>query len=608
MRISSEHAKLLTRRTAILAGVHVTTAAILAGRLYHLQFIKADTYQTLAEDNRINLQLIPPERGKLLDIHGEPLANNQPNYRVVMKKENRKKNKERLKRLRDMLLLSDFQMEKVEKELARVGRGHTVLVTEYLSWEDVARLEFNAPYFPGILIESGYMRTYPLADKASHLIGYVGAVTEKELQGAENKALLRLPGFKLAKDGIEKTYEERLRGSPGMLHMEVNAHGLPVQEVKRQPSVKGEDITLTLDSRLQRYASERFGEESGAAVLMRVPSGEVMALASMPAFDPNRFSKGITNKYWKELLDNPKNPLMNKAIAGQYPPGSTFKMLVGLAALEHGLINELTSIYCPGHFYLGNHRFNCWKPGGHGSMNIKHAIEQSCDTFFYHMAQRLGMDKIAELSRRFGLGDPTGIALQNEKKGIMPDKEWKRSRHGQPWHPGDTINSGIGQGYVLATPIQLAVMTARLVTGREVKPTLTPATGETAAEMLDVSEENLRIIQEGMMMVSNGPRGTAYWNSIRNGPYRMGGKTGTSQVRKITVRGQDQNTIPWHLRHHGLFVGYAPVEKPEFIVSVVVEHGGGGSSAAAPVARDILQKTLDLYSPATDSAKETGVS
>lgn len=597
MRTTHESNRILTRRAFALGGLQLGIAGVLTSRLYYLQFVKADTYRTMAEDNRVNLQLLPPERGLLLDRNGQPLAENRPNHRVLLERGDRAQALSVLRDVADILKISEEGLKKLAYDLTRLGRGHTLLVREYLSWDELAALEFHSPRLPGVSLESGFMRHYPLVDRASHLIGFVGAVTEKDLaREPENKGLLKLPGYKIGKDGVEIMLEKQLRGSPGMLHMEMNAHGLPVKEVSRQPAETGKKTILTIDARLQHYAAGRFGEESGAAIVMRVDNGDVLALASMPAFDPNRFSMGIRTDYWKELLANKKNPLMNKAIAGQYPPGSTYKMLVGLAALEAGVITSSSRVYCPGHFFLGNHRFNCWKPEGHGAVNVVEAIAKSCDTFFYTMAQRLGIDKIAEMSRRFGFGEPTGIGLPHEKGGIMPDEQWKRQRYGQPWHPGDTINCGIGQGYVIATPMQLAIMVARLCTGRHIEPRLEVPEKETKEpRLIKVDPQHLSLIQQGMDAVCNSQMGTAYWYTLREGPFKMGGKTGTSQVRRITIRGQDQNRIPWEQRHHALFVGYAPVEAPKYACAVIVEHGGGGASAAAPVARDLLAKTLELY-------------
>lgn len=558
----------------------------LIGRLYYLQFVKTGEYQTLAEDNRVKLQLIPPPRGSLLDKDGRKLAINQKNFRMLVEFNSLEELEHTLRGAASHIGINGKLIESALKEARTRRFSPPVLIKEHLNWEEVAKLEFHTPELPGLVIDTGQMRHYPLGEKASHLIGHIGAVSQDELDG---QPLLRLPDFKIGKAGVEKMLEQELRGKAGVKHVEVNVHGLPVRELSSAPSESGSDIRLTIDARLQEFAANRLQGQSGAAVVMDVHSGGLLALVSIPGFDPNRFSVGITTDYWKELNADKKNPLLNKAIAGQYPPGSVFKMLVGLAGLEAGIIAAGSGVFCPGHFFLGSHQFNCWKPEGHGYMTIRSAIAHSCDTFFYTIAQRLGIDPIARMARLLGLGEVTSLGLPGEKPGLIPDKAWKLKRYKQPWQGGDTINVGIGQGYVLATPLQLAVMTARLASGYAVAPRIIlQKTDYEAFERLKIKPEKLRLIQEGMTDVVNSPGGTAYGRRITNENYAMAGKTGTSQVRKILIRGQRQEDLPWEYRHHALFVGYAPLHEPRYATAVLVEHGGGGASAAAPVAHDIL--------------------
>lgn len=587
----------LSRRMFFLSGVQGLAACGLLSRLYYLQFIKSEEYKTLSEGNRIKVQLIAPARGDLLDRTGAALAENNINYRLFIERENRTQAQQSLKKIFELVEFSPERKAQLDKDVNDRFNRKPMLVREYLSWDELTRIEFHMTDLPGAYIEEGQLRAYPLIDKASHLIGYVGRVSEAEMQD-KDKPLFRLPEFKIGKNGAEVLLEERLQGTAGARHVEVNVSGLAVRTLKYQPSIKGEDIHLSIDAELQRFAAERMGEESGAIVVMDAHYGEVLALASMPAFDPNTFSLGITNTYWKELNANEKNPLLNKAISGLYPPGSTFKMVIGLAGLKAGIINQNTSFYCPGHFNIGNHRWNCWKPEGHGTMNLANALAESCDTYFYHVADRLGIERMADMCLELGLGAKTDLGLPGEKPGLVPTPDWKKQRFGVPWQRGDTINASIGQGFVLASPLQLAVMTARLVNGgRKISPTLLPAQGSSEDKwpLLDVDDSHLELIRDGMYRVCNAGNGTAYWRSIRNKPeFEMGGKTGTSQVRRITQRGMDQSKIPWKYRHHGLFVGYAPAYNPRFVCSVVVEHGGGGSSAAAPVAADVLLKVQEL--------------
>lgn len=589
----NERHRQLSRRVFVLGALKLTAIGALLVRLYQLQFIKTKTYQTQAEDNRVSLQLIPPPRGVILDRNQLPLAENQIYYRVILERGDLEPTLNVLSRMAELLSLSDRHRNRLEQELRGLWKGRSVVVKEHLNWDELAAIEFNAPDLPGMMIESGQVRHYPLVDQASHLIGYVGAVAESELE--EGQPVLKLPGFKIGKNGIEKHFEKDLRGNAGLRHLEVNVKGLVVRELERREPEPGKELRLTVDMHLQEYCAKRLSTESGAIVVMEVETGNILSLVSMPAFDPNTFSVGITHSYWNELQGNKKNPLLNKALAGQYPPGSTFKMVMAMAAMEHQIASPQTRIFCPGHFFLGNHQFNCWKPGGHGAVDAVTALAESCDTYFYHMAQKLGPEKIADMMHRFGMGRTLGIEVPGEKPGIAPTKEWKRERYNQPWHPGDTISVGIGQGYVLATPLQLATMTARLASGRAILPRVYAERTMQEAPLLDVNPKNLEIMREGMVAVVNAPNGTAYGKRLIGTELTMAGKTGTSQVRRITVHGQDQNKLPWEQRHHALFVGYGPIVSPKYAACVIVEHGGGGSSAAAPVARDVFLKLNELY-------------
>lgn len=375
-----------------------------------------------------------------------------------------------------------------------------------------------------------------------------------------------------------------------------------MKEIERVDGIPGKDVQLTIDSRLQQKAFELFGEESGAAVLLDVHTGEILAFVSAPSFDPNMMTQGLSTEDWNALLHNERNPLTDKAISGQYSPGSTFKMIVALAALEAGVIKPETRTYCAGKMFLGNHAFHCWKKEGHGHLNVVEALQHSCDIFFYETAQKLGIEKIADMARRFGLGSKINIGLENEKAGLIPDKEWKLRRFGEPWQQGESLISGIGQGYILTTPLQLATMTARLVNGGyEIKPTfLKVSDGEKSKiKKIDVSPANLELIKEGMYAVVNKPGGTAWRSQFDYHGQRMGGKTGTTQVRRITMKERregikKESELPWRLRNHALFVGYAPHDNPKYAVAVLVEHGGGGSSVAAPLAGKILREAIML--------------
>lgn len=588
--------RLVTRRALIFGGVQAAAGVALTSRLFSLQFIHGEELTTQAEGNRIKLQLMIPPRGVISDRYGTELAMNHINYRLMLEADDRKIARASLKTLEPLMKLTDAELRTVTEAIRVRKVGVPILIREHLSWKDVARVQYHLPNLPAVAIDEGQWRHYPFADHASHLIGYVGKVSPEEVEkDAGREPLFKLPEMKIGKNGIEQLYDERLRGEAGVRQIEVNAQGSPVRELERENPTPGEAMPLTIDSRLQEYCVERLGDESGAIVVMNVETGEVLALVSVPAFDPNEFSKGIQTDYWKALNANKKAPLLNKAIAGQYPPGSTFKMITGLAGLKSGKYHAHSTVHCNGTFYLGNHPFSCWKTEGHGTVNMAQALEQSCDVFFYTVARDIGIDNLAAMSKEFGLGEKSGLGLRGEQPGIVPSPAWKMKARGTPWNPGETINSAIGQGDTLTTPVQLATMLARMVNGgKKIKPHLLMSDETREEGFIDIPAEDLAIILDGMERVTNSPSGTAYGSTIKEEAYKFGGKTGTSQVRKLLVHGQNQNSLPWEFRHHAWFVGYAPVAKPTICCSVIIEHGGGGASAAAPVARDVLRKALEL--------------
>jgi len=587
--------KMISRRALIFGGVQATAGVALLSRLYYLQFVHGAEFTHLAEGNRAKMQLIIPTRGVIADRMGVAMATNHVSYRLILEADNRIEARSTLRALVDLMQLSEKETKSLTEAIAKRKVGIPILVRDHLSWEEVAKIQYHLPEITAASIDEGQWRHYPFADHASHLIGYVGKVSESEVKDKNDQPLLKHPDMKIGKNGVEALYEERLQGKAGVKQTEVNASGSPIRELARTAPVVSAPLTLTIDTRLQEFAIARLGEESGAVVVMDVNTGEVLALVSMPAFDPNEFSKGIKAGYYKELNDNKKAPLMNKAISGQYPPGSTFKMVTALAGLKSGKFKPETHIHCTGTFFLGNHPFGCWKREGHGSLSMAEAIEQSCDTYFYTVAREIGIDALAEMSRAFGLGEKPGLGLMAERAGIVPSPAWKLSAGRGGWNPGETINTAIGQGDSLTTPMQLAIMTARMVNGgKMIAPRLLLDDATQMLGEIEVDPAHLAVVVEGMNRVVNGPRGTARGSMIADEKFAFGGKTGTSQVRKLLVPGQDQKSIPWEFRHHAWFVGYAPVSKPEICCSVIIEHGGGGASAAAPVARDVLLKAQEL--------------
>ncbi|MEZ5667134.1 MAG: penicillin-binding protein 2 [Alphaproteobacteria bacterium] len=583
-----------SRRALTIGGLQVGLFGVLGARLYGLQVVEADRYALLAEDNRVNMRLLPPPRGEIFDRNGEPVAVNELNYRVQMVPEQAGEMEVVLARLARIVALAPDEIERILEEVGRRRSFLPVMVAENLTWNQVASVEVNAPDLPGVSIDLGYRRIYPNAAAMGHLTGYIAPPREEDLNG---DPLLELPDFQMGRSGLERRYDEVLRGRAGVSQVEVNALGRVIRELTREEGQPGRDLTLTIDAGLQRATVERFGEESGAAVVMDAHTGDVLAMVSAPAYDPNQFIGGISVANWNALTDNPRAPLRDKAIAGTYSPGSTFKMVVGLAALEAGIIDANSEVWCPGFLDYGVNRFHCWKHFGHGHVNLASAIEQSCDVYFYETALELGIDKLSAFARRYGFGDLTGVDLVGERTGLMPTKGWKEATLGNPWVPGDTINAGIGQGYVNCTPLQLAVMTARLVNGGyAVTPRLTKRLeGEPAPTFPSMGIPDIwqGWIRDAMSLVVNSPSGTAYRARIEDERLAMGGKSGTVQVRRITAAERAAGIIsdedrPWHHRNHALFVAYAPVYAPRFVCGVVVEHGGGGSSTAAPIARDTL--------------------
>jgi penicillin-binding protein 2 len=597
--------KAFSRRALIFGGIQVGLLGVVVGRMYQLQVLESHRYRMLADENRISMRLLPPPRGRIVDRYGVPMAVNRENYRLLLVAEQARDVERTLDRLAELIPLADYDRKRVLREISRRRSFVPVTVRENLEWEDVSRIEVNAPDLPGIAIDVGQSREYPVGDRGAHLLGYVAAVSEKE-QGDD--PLLHLPGFRIGKSGVERAYDLELRGKAGSSQLEVNALGRVIRELDRQEGQPGLDIELSVDLALQNFAVDQLQDHKAAsAVLMDVHTGEVLALASVPGFDPNAFNRGLAREEWRAIIENPYAPLTNKAISGQYAPGSTFKMVVALAALEAGVMSPDQRVFCRGHTDLGNARFHCWKRGGHGWLDMRGAIQHSCDVYFYEAAKRVGIDRIAEMSGRFGLGRETEIDLPGERTGLIPTRKWKRGALGVPWQGGETLIAGIGQGFMLTTPLQLAVMTARLANGRlAVKPRLLKRkVGGTVAEPgpeagfapLGVSQEGLRVVLEGMDAVTNHRQGTAWNARITEDGWEMAGKTGTSQVRRISRYERETRVLrneerPWRDRDHALFVGYAPFAAPRYAVSVVVEHGGGGSAVAAPIARDILREAL----------------
>lgn len=593
----------LTRRALIMTGAQAGFVGVLGLRLYYLQINQAEEFRLLAEENRINIRLLSPARGLIFDRRGVLVADNPQNYRVVVVREQAGGLAAVLRRLARIIPLDEAQQARVVAEAKRRSGFVPVTVAENLSWAEISAVSANAPALPGVTPEVGHTRRYPLGRDFAHIVGYVGAVSEADLQNPEDQdALLQIPKFQIGKIGVERFFDRQLRGQAGTRRIEVNAVGRVMREIDRRDGVAGANLQLTVDHGLQNYLMARLDGQSAAAVIMNVNNGEILAMGSAPAFDPNKFVGGISFADYEALTENRFRPLPNKVVNGNYPPGSTFKMMVALAALQDDLISTEETITCVGFLKVGNNRFHCWKRSGHGKMDLRDSLKNSCDVFYYELAQRVGIAKIGAMARRFGLGEHLDLPVSGVTSGLIPSKDWKKRRMKEDWRIGDTVNAGIGQGFVLATPLQLATMTARIASGRAVIPRLIKSidgrpVDPNPAGLIGVRTSALLAVRDGMFAVSNERRGTAYSTRIDDPTMAMAGKTGTSQVRRITAAerrsGVTSNAdLPWERRDHALFVGFAPYDNPKYSISVVVEHGGGGSAVAAPIARDIMLQAL----------------
>lgn len=585
--------RLFARRHLILAAAQGGLFAVLAGRLQYLQIAQSETYSTLAEANRVNINELSSARGRIRDRFGEVLADNDQRFQIVIVPEQAGDLEQTLASLQQVLSLSDSKMNKLKRRIRRSPKFKPLVAVDDLTWEDFSRFNLNIPFLPGVEAKEADKRIYPQEEASAHLVGYVGTKTAEDLRRVGN-----IVGDVVGRSGVEREYEADLRGKPGVRHVEVNAHGRTIRELRTRPGTPGDDLHLAICADMQRFLTKRMQGHSGSAIIMDVETGELLSMVSTPGFDPNEFSRGIAARKWDALLTHEKKPLMNKALRGQYAPGSTFKMLVALAALEADLVKPDEKITCTGVYEFAGETFHCWRHDGHGPTDLVQAIEKSCDSYFYDLALRLGIDRIEEMAKRFGFGELTGVNLNGEKAGIVPGRDWKRANYDIGWRSGETVITGIGQGYLLATPMQLTVMTAALANGgRLLTPQVTKQEQPSEGRRIDLDEEALRLIRRGLYAAVNRPDGTAYASSLLIDGQRMSGKTGTVQVRRISMAEREAGVIPnreldWHLRDHSLFVGYVPHDKPRYAVTVVIEHGGGGAYVAAPIARDAMVHLL----------------
>lgn len=612
------------RRTLLLSGFQASLLGLIGTRLYQLQSVETEKYRLLSDSNRVSTRPLVPTRGLILERTGRVLASNRTNFRLLMTAyktrslAGAKLVETVLDRVSRIVALSERDRRQLVEQIQRTRGFIPVEVRENLTWDEMARIEFNTPDLPGVSIGLGQTREYFDAELTSHIVGYVGRISPEDLTDGDVENLLDLPDMRIGKRGIEKSADRALRGRPGFAQVEVDAQGRVMRELDRAEGKSGANVSLTIDVELQRFVADRLGDQNASAVVMDVITGDVLAMVSVPGFDSNAFARGITRREWQELLADPKRPLVNKAAQGLYPPGSTYKIVTAMAALESGALTLSDRIFCGGSIDLPgkDQRKYCWiYPGGHGWLSVTEALQHSCDVFFYEAAKRAGADQIAQVAAKLGFGQPTGVGLPEEAGGLLPTPAWNLERTGRPWTVGNTYNLGIGQGDMLATPLQLAVMAARVAHGYTVRPHLIAATVDRRmpialqlppsmpeTQALPFRAENLEAVRKGMELVVNSPAGTAFASRITEQDMAMAGKTGTSQVKHMTEAERDrrisQEQLPWHLRHHALFCAYAPVGNPRYACAVVVEHGMGGSRTAAPIARDIL-----LQAQKTDRAR-----
>ncbi|MFA9421340.1 MAG: penicillin-binding protein 2 [Gammaproteobacteria bacterium] len=607
VQIKDDHFEygLIRRRLIVSAVIVLVLIMIVLGRLYVLQILEYEHFSTLSDSNRVRIRALPPTRGLIYDRNGVVMANNLPAYRLEITREQVDDIDDTLNRLKQYVYFSDYDLKRYRQSSRRRRPFESIPLRLNLNDDEVARLAVNLHKFTGVEINARLTRNYPQEGHAIHALGYVGRIDEKDLRGVNE---IDYAGTShIGKLGLEKYYENELHGSVGVQQVEVNAKGRTLRVLDETPPISGNDLHLTIDSRLQKIAENALGEYTGSVVAIDPNNGEILALVSMPTFDPNLFVNGISVDNYSALRDSPRRPLFNRALAGQYPPGSTIKPFLALAGLESNSITASKKRFCGGYYILPKEtrKFRDWKKWGHGLMDMKSAITQSCDVYFYDLAYKMGIDKMSPFLEQFGFGEKTGIDSTGEKDGLLPSREWKQRTQSMPWFPGETLNTSIGQGYFLVTPLQLASSTAALSRkGKRFRPHLVRAIGynqvderrdlavEVAGQYDVIKALNWEHIRNSMINVVHGARGTARGTNVGI-TYKVAGKTGTAQVFGIAQDEEyDEETVSQKLRDHALFISYAPAEDPRIAVAVIVENGAHGGSVAAPIARLVMDGWL----------------
>ena len=580
---------LFNRRTFVLFLLKLSLFTAVGWRLYNIQILDASKYKTLSKKNQIDLEIIFPTRGKIFDRNNVLIAKNEKVYDLYLIPENTKSINNTLNTLSKFIDIDFAKRRKVIELCNKVKKFEKIKIFENISWSTLEKIETNKYNLEGIFIAEDYLRVYPYRDIFSHLLGYISKPNQKELA---LPFISKMPNLDIGKEGLEKSFNPILIGKAGQREIEVNSNGRIIREISKIDSIKGEEVSLSIDLRIQEYAINLLKSyKAGSINVINIKNGEILCMASTPTYDPNKIIQKPNKMYWEKILENSLSPLTNRSIQGLYSPGSTFKMIVAIAALKHGIINSNTTNSCSGKIGFGNRLYHCWKTNGHGKMNVTDAIKQSCDVFFYEISKKLGIDKIAEVAKDFGLGQTFDISMPNQKKGIVPTKKWKKNKIGESWYAGETLISGIGQGFILTNPFQLAVMTSIIASnGKMIEPTILKSNRASFKTNEKYSRE-IKIIKKAMFKVVNENKGTAFKSRLED--IKFAGKTGTSQVRRISLSERESNDFrekeqEWKNRDHALFVGYIPYDDPQYAISVIIEHGGSGASTAAPIAKQVF--------------------
>ena len=582
--------KYLNRRTFFLFLGKLGLLSIVGNKLFQIQITESKKYNTLSKNNQINIEILYPVRGLIKDRTGRIIAYNTKVFDLYIIPERSENINETLKNLSKHIKLDYNKKREIIQLSKKVKKFEKIKIFENLNWNKLEIIEANKNYILGIELVSDFQRTYPENEIFSHLLGYVNKPSKKDLS---LPYISNMPMLNIGKQGIEKSFNKLLVGTPGSREVEVNSSGRVIREISKRSSLQGKNINLSVYASLQKYLFDRLYEfKAGSIVVMDVHTGEILSMASKPNFNSNKIIKKPNQDYWNSLLENPLSPLTDRTVQGLYSPGSTFKMIVAIAALKKKIINQNLQYNCEGKIFFGDRYFHCWKNKGHGNMNLISAIQESCDVFFYNLSIKVGIDAIAKVANDFGLGEIYPFDIKNQKKGIIPSKKWKKETLNENWNGGETLIAAIGQGYVLATPLQLAVMTSRIASGgKKVLPSIVKTDEKKAFESMDQYSSEIKIVKEAMFKVVNENKGTA--NKSKSNNFNFSGKTGTSQVKKITLEERESDEfrkveIEWKNRDHALFVGYMPSENPKYAISVVIDHGGSGASTAAPIAKDVF--------------------